>query len=102
MCQKDSTKIVFPEFPRGEIGLQRGSILIALCDVPKFRIKKFDSIVLGFDGKLIRCAGFTWKNIQGIEDEINSGIWKISNEIINLDDPARAKIFAQSIELRNF
>ena len=91
-------ELELPEFPQNELGLKRGTILTAIDDaVSQLGMKRGDKIILGFDGKYIRCQGFTW-SIEQITTEIEVyKIWKIDGEV-DLSDPARSLKFAQDIE----
>jgi len=92
-------KLLFPEFPKSTMGLQRGSILRAVEDIPQLGFKRGDRFPIGFDGQYVRCLGFTW-SIDQIEDEILRGVWTITGEVADLSDPAKAKHFAEKIEQR--
>ncbi len=87
------------EFPKSNLGLQRGSILQASQDVPQLGIAKGMKFPIGFDGKYIRCTTLTW-DIKQIEGEILRGIWTITGEVVDLTNPAIAKSFAEKIERR--
>lgn len=95
----DRIEFYLPQFPSNMFGLQRGSILMAARDIPQLGMKKGDLLPVGFDGKYVRCLGFTW-SIDKLQDEILDGIWEVTKEIIDLSDSERMRSFIQEVEQR--
>ncbi|MCK5413056.1 MAG: hypothetical protein KAI57_01645 [Candidatus Pacebacteria bacterium] len=91
-------RIEIPEFPENDIGLKRGSVLIALTGRTVYLgIKEGEGIPIGFDGKYIRCINLTW-SLEGLKKEIEAGIWDISNEGVDLSDEDISQHFAKHVE----
>ena len=93
-------EIEIPEFPKNVIGLVRGSIIVALTDRTSYLgIKKGERIPIGFDGEYICCGPtLTW-SIDGLIEEIRSGIWKIAIDKVDFSDKEKSRCFARDIEL---
>lgn len=88
-----------PEFPQNMFNLQRGSIIKAVADIPQLGMREGDLLPLGFDGRYVRCLGFTW-SIDKLQDEILNGIWEVTGEIVDLSDSERMRSFIQEVEQR--
>ena len=89
---------LFPEpFPENSLNLKRGSVLEAVYeDIGEWidGLKPGDKIIIGFDGEYVSFLSYSW-SIEQIVDEINSGYWKITGEVI---DPLKFKTFEDALK----
>lgn len=91
------SKIEIPDFPKNDIGLERGSVLLALTDKASYIAKKGAKFIIGFDGEHIRCGlDITW-DINDIVAEINAGYWMIVGEL-DLSNEQISQQFAEHVE----
>ena len=91
-------EIKIPEFPKNDVDLVRGSVIVALTDRTNYLgVKRGDGIPIGFDGEYIRCGSdLTW-GIDDLIGEIKGGIWKIEGEV-DLSDKEISQHFAKNVE----
>ena len=92
-------EIEIPEFPKNDVDLVRGSLIVALTDRTSYLgVKKGEEIPIGFDGEYIRCGPHLTWDIKGLAKEIAGGIWRVTNKRIDLSDEEISQQFAEVVE----
>ena len=86
-------------FPKNNAGLERGSFIRANQDLSFLGIEKGMEFPIGFDGQYVRCSGLIW-DIEGLIEEIQDGVWTITDKKVNFNDPEMTKKFIKVIEKR--
>ena len=97
MEDDEMPELEIPKFPKNNIGLVRGSIIVALTDRTNYLgVKKGSGIPIGFDGNYIRCSNLTW-SIDDLVEEIREGIWEIADKV-DLSNKGISQHFAKNVE----
>lgn len=94
---EEKKKFVPFGFPENEMGLTRGTVLRSISELTRqLGLPVGGMIILGYDGKYVRCMGAIW-SIEQIQEEIQCGIWEIAGKV-NLSDEELSRKFASEIE----
>ena len=98
MAIEETVEIKIPKFPKNDVGLIRGSVIVSLTDRTSYLgVREGDGIPIGFDGEYICCGSdLTW-DIDDLAEEIKGGIWRIEGEV-DLSNKETSQRFARNVE----